>query len=81
MIPTKKEIHIHLGASHYTLAGQIHLLAAPADYVELQEFFSKHFDTLNYTHDEMGFPETLYRCPKGFMFVRHKDGEIGSIKE
>lgn len=72
-----KELHIHLGTNTHTKPGRIHLLAAFEDYKELQEFFSLHFDTLSYTHDEIGFPETLYKCPKGSMFIRDENGEIG----
>lgn len=77
MGPTTKELHIHLSADRHVPAGEIHLLAAYADYAELEEFFSCHFDTLAYTHDELGFPNQLYRCPKGSMFIRGANGEIG----
>jgi hypothetical protein len=70
------KLFIHLGAHHYTKPGYIHLLASFQDYEKLQIFFSKHFDTLSYTHDEIGFPVSLYECPKDSMFLRDEKGEL-----
>ena len=73
-----KEIFIHLGTSGFSKPGTVHLLAAPADYAELAAFLSSHFDTLNYTHDELGFPDKVFRCPAGKMFVRDSNGKLVS---
>jgi hypothetical protein len=73
---TTKDLHIHLKADKYVRDGVIHLLASFSDYVQLQEFFSSHFNTFSYTHDEIGFPDQLFECPKGSMFVRDETGEL-----
>jgi hypothetical protein len=52
------------------------LLAAPADFKELEAFFSTHFDTQSFTKDEMGFPVAQFECPKGSMFVRDENGNL-----
>jgi len=79
-VSTTKELYIHLGTSVYVKPGQIHLLASPQDFKELEVFFSSNFDTLSFTRDEFGLPEQLYVCPKGSMFVRSETGEVTGDK-
>lgn len=76
-----KDLFIKLQADPYAKPGHIFLLASPQDYKELEEFFSSHFNTLSYTHDETRFPIKLFKCPKGSMFVRDENGAIVLDKE
>lgn len=73
---TSKDLHIHLGHSAYVKPGDIQLLASPQDYKELEAFLSSHFNTVSFTHDDMGFPEQKFVCPKGSVFVRDENGEL-----
>jgi len=70
------KLYIHLGTAWEAKPGFIHLLASPQDYEKMQIFFSKHFDTLSYIHDEIGFPGLLYEVKKGSMFLRDENGEL-----
>lgn len=77
---TSKDLCIHLGSFACVAPGKFHLLCAPCDYAELQQFFSSHFDTVSATHDDIGFPDGWYKCPKGTMFVRDEKGELVRAK-
>ncbi len=71
-----KDIFIHLSAEKYCKPGVINLLASPQDFKELEDFFSRHFGSIAYVKDEMGFPTQAYRVPAGHKFARDENGQL-----